>query len=192
MRSSRRSRASLPSRPAARTPAAGSAPWARCRPGWHRGVYATGAGCKKARQSVRSGTGRCIGSRCSSPVRRKAPRPSPQAHDHGADGSAHAPHTVQPAHVAAFVMQGNVVVQGRIHAACAQAVGDSPQAEHPELSGDRESEQRGSGHAHTEGGHFARAQCPGEPVAVQAGNDGAQRETGTRGPGNVENPERNP
>ena len=32
---------------------------------------------------------------------------------------------------------------------------------------------RRSGHAHTEGGHLARAQRPGEPVAVQAGNDGA-------------------
>lgn len=98
------------------------------------------------------------------------------AHHHRADGGAHAPHTVQPAHVAAFVMQGNVVVQGGIHAARAQAVGDSPQTEHPELAGDRETEQRRSGHAHAEGGHPARAQCPGEPVAVQAGNDGAQRD----------------
>ena len=99
-----------------------------------------------------------------------------RAHHHRADGSAHAPHTVQPAHVAAFVMQGNVVVQGGIHAARAQAVGNSPQAEHPELAGDRETEQRRSGHAHAEGGHPARAQRPGEPVAVQAGNDGAQRD----------------
>ena len=73
-------------------------------------------------------------------------------------------------------MQSNVVVQGGIYAARAQAVGDSPQTEHPELAGDRETEQRRSGHAHTEGGHLARAQRPGEPVAVQAGNDGAQRD----------------
>jgi len=44
-----------------------------------------------------------------------------------------------------------------IHAARAQAVGNSPQAEHPELAGDRETEQRRSGHAHAEGGHPARA-----------------------------------
>ena len=99
-----------------------------------------------------------------------------RAHHHRADGGAHAPHTVQPTHVAAFVMQGNIVVQGGIHAARAQAVGDSPQAEHPEPAGDRKAEQRRSGHAHAEGGHPARAQCPGEPVAVQAGNDGAQRD----------------
>lgn len=99
-----------------------------------------------------------------------------RAHHHRADGSAHAPHTVQPAHVAALVMQGDVVVQGGIYAARAQAVGHSPQAEHPEPAGDRETEQCRSGHAHAEGGHFARAQRPGEPVAVQAGSDGAQRD----------------
>ena len=99
-----------------------------------------------------------------------------RAHHHRADGGAHAPHTVQPAHVAALVMQGNVVVQGCIHAARTQTVGDSPQTEHPEPTGDRETEQRRSGHAHTEGGHSARAQRPGEPVTVQAGNDGAQRD----------------
>ena len=55
-----------------------------------------------------------------------------QAHQHRADDGAHAPHAVQPAHVAALVVEGNVVVQGGVHASGTQPVGDGPEAEHPE------------------------------------------------------------
>ena len=48
------------------------------------------------------------------------------AHNDRPAAGAQAPHAVQPAHVAALVMQGNVVVEGGIHAARAQAVGHGP------------------------------------------------------------------
>ena len=99
-----------------------------------------------------------------------------RTHDHGADHGADAPHTVQPAHMAALVVQSHVVVQGGVHAAGPQTVGDGPQAEHPELPRHREAEQGRSSHAHTDGGDFAGAEGAGETVAIQAGDDGAQRD----------------
>ena len=99
-----------------------------------------------------------------------------RAHDHGAHHGADAPHAVQPAHMAASVVQGNVVVQGCVHAAGTQPVGDGPQAEHPELCGDGKPEQRCGGHAHADGRDPAGAEGPGQPVALQAGKDRAQRD----------------
>ena len=97
-------------------------------------------------------------------------------HDHGAHHGADAPHAVQPAHMAASVVQGNVVVQGCVHAAGTQPVGDGPQAEHPELCGEGKPEQRCGGHAHADGRDPAGAEGPGQPVALQAGKDRAQRD----------------
>ena len=97
------------------------------------------------------------------------------AHDVRAGGGAHAPHAVQPAHVLALVVQRHVVIQGSVHASRAQPVGNRPQAELPEGIADGKSPQRHGGHGHADGRDLPRTQPPGQPVALQAGNDGSQR-----------------
>ena len=97
------------------------------------------------------------------------------AHQHGADDGAHAPHTVQPAHVVAFVVEGDVVVQGGVDAACTEAIGYGPEAEHPEGVRCREAEEGKGGQGGAEGSDPAGAERAGQPVALQAGHDGAQR-----------------
>ena len=94
----------------------------------------------------------------------------------GPHQGAHAPHTVQPAHVAAGVVEGDVVVQRGVHAARAQPVGHRPQAEHPELARERKAEQRQRRQRDAARRHPAGAEAGRQPVAVQAGNDGAHRD----------------
>ena len=94
------------------------------------------------------------------------------AHDIGANGGPHAPHAVEPAHMAAGEMEGHIVIEGSIHASGTQAIGHRPQAQHPELPADRKSEKGQSGHGHADGRHPTRPQAAGQPVAEQAGNDG--------------------
>ena len=93
-----------------------------------------------------------------------------QPHDIGPHGRPQPPHAVQPAHVAAGVVQGHVVVQRRVHAARPQAVGDCPQAQPPEGPAGGEAEQGGGGQPHAGGGDPPGAQPFGEPVALQAGH----------------------
>ena len=99
-----------------------------------------------------------------------------KADEVGAHQGAHPPHAVQPAHVAAGVVQGHVVVQGRVHAAGPQPVGHRPQAEHPELGRDRKAQQRQRRQGHAAGRDPPGAKAAGQPVAVQAGDDGAHRD----------------
>ena len=53
---------------------------------------------------------------------------APAAHDIGTRAAAHAPEAVEPAHVTAFVVQGNEVVKRCIYTSCAETIGNSPQA----------------------------------------------------------------
>ena len=92
------------------------------------------------------------------------------AHNDRPAAGAQAPHAVQPAHVAALVMQGNVVVEGGIHAARAQAVGHGPQAKLPERRAGGKAKQRRSRHAHANGRDPAGSKPGGEGVAGQAGH----------------------
>ena len=96
------------------------------------------------------------------------------AHDVGTHGRAHAPHAVQPAHMAAGIVEGHIVVQTGIHAACAQAIGDGPQQKHPVAPAGGEAEQGGGSHGHGEGRDLTGAEAVGQPVAEQAGDDGAE------------------
>ena len=96
-----------------------------------------------------------------------------KGHGVGAQGGPDAPHAVEPAHVAAGVVEGHIVVQRRVHAARPQAVGHRPQAQGQEGAADGEAEEGGGGDAHAEGGDPAGAQPPGQPVAAKAGDDGA-------------------
>ena len=97
------------------------------------------------------------------------------AHDVRTDGRAHAPHAVEPAHVAAGIVEGHIVIQAGVHAACAQAVGDGPEDQHPVFPADAEAEQRAGGHGHGESRDLSGTEPPGQPVAEQARDDGPQR-----------------
>ena len=61
------------------------------------------------------------------------------SHDDRTGAASDAPHTVQPAHMAGFIVQGNVVVQGCVHASGAEAIGDTPEAEGEKRVADGES-----------------------------------------------------
>ena len=94
------------------------------------------------------------------------------AHDDRAARRADAPHAVQPAHVAAFVVQGHIIVQRGVHTAGAQAIRHSPQAKLPELRAGRKPKQRHGGGGDAERCDPAGAELIVEPVAGQAGHDG--------------------
>ena len=93
------------------------------------------------------------------------------AHDDRAARRADAPHAVQPAHVAAFVVQGHIIVQRGVDAARAEAIRDRPQAELPELGAGGKTEQCHSGCGDAERRDLARAQLAVEAVAGKAGDD---------------------
>ncbi len=113
---------------------------------------------------------------CDVPVAYMPPAPAGQgkAHDVRPHGRAYAPHTVEPAHVAAGVVQRHVVVEGGVHTPGAQAVWNGPQAQRPKAAADGKTEQGCGGHAHADGGNLTCPQLSSEPVALQAGNDGSQ------------------
>ena len=75
----------------------------------------------------------------------------------------------------AFIVQRYIVIQSCIHAAGAQPVWDSPEAEYPERVGKRKSQQGSGSHRYTDGRDFSSAQFPRHPVALQTGYNGAQR-----------------
>ena len=92
------------------------------------------------------------------------------AHDARPDGGAYAPHAVQPAHVPGGIVQRHIVVQCGVHAACAQAIGDGKEQQHPVLAGGGESQQRQGRQPHGERRHPACTQTEGQPVAHQGGD----------------------
>ena len=91
-----------------------------------------------------------------------APRPTLAlreriAHDVGADRCADAPHAVQPAHMPAFVVNGYVVIERRIHSARAKAVWYGDGQQHPVIRGNGETGQGRRSQRHRNGGDLA---CP--------------------------------
>ena len=99
-----------------------------------------------------------------------------KAHDVGACGGSHTPHAVEPAHVCAGVVESYIVVEGGVHAARTQAVGNGPQAQKDEGVAEGEAEQGGRCHGHTDSCHLSGPQAQGQPVALEAGDDGACRD----------------
>ncbi len=106
-----------------------------------------------------------------------------ESHDIRTESRAHAPHTVEPAHVVTLIVERHVIIQRRVHTAGAQPVGDCPETEHPERAGKGKSEQCGSGHCHADGSDFPCPQLPGEPVALKTGYDRACRDDHGYDPG---------
>ena len=103
------------------------------------------------------------------------PRRENGAQDHGADDGAHAPHAVEPAHVAAGIVEGNVVIQGSVHASGTQPVGDGPKAKLPEGPGCRVAKEGCGSQRYADRCDNPSAEPPGKAVTGQAGKDGAQR-----------------
>ena len=95
------------------------------------------------------------------------------AHNMGAHRGTYAPHAVQPAHVAAGVVQGHIVIQTGVHAARAQTVGHGQQAQLPVGPAEGKAPQRHRGKPHAEGGDLSRAEAAGHALAHQAGDHGA-------------------
>ena len=101
-----------------------------------------------------------------------------EAHHIGSDGGSQPPHAVQPAHVPARVVQGDIVVERGVHAPRAQPVGYGPEAKRRVRAADRKPEQR-----HRRRQHAQRRERPGseasrQPVALQAGEYGPRRYDG--------------
>ena len=93
------------------------------------------------------------------------------SHDDRTGAASDAPHAVQPAHMAGFIVQCNVVVQSRVHASGAKAIWDTPEAEGEKRVADGESKQR---HCCCENAYcrdFSGAEAGIQTVAVQTGYD---------------------
>ena len=84
-----------------------------------------------------------------------------KAHDVRPCGGAYAPHTMEPAHMSAGIMQGHEVIQGGVNAAGPQTVGNGPKAEHPIFPAEGETEERAGGEGYADGGNFAGTQLAG-------------------------------
>ena len=82
------------------------------------------------------------------------------------------------AHVTAGIVQRHIVIQAGIDTACAQAVGDRPQAKHPIRIARCKAKQGHRRHAHAEHRDTAGPQPEGQPVAEQAGNHGSAGDDG--------------
>ena len=93
------------------------------------------------------------------------------SHDDRTGAASNAPHTVQPAHMAGFIVQGNVVVQGCVDASGAETIGDTPEAEGEKRVADGESKQRHCGCQNADCRDFSGAEAGVQPVTVQTGND---------------------
>lgn len=96
-----------------------------------------------------------------------------RAHDDRPHRRADAPHAVQPAHMPAGIMEGDIVVQRRVDAARAKPVRDRPEAEHRIAAAEGKAEERRAGHRHADRRDPARAETPRQPVAEQARDDRA-------------------
>ena len=75
--------------------------------------------------------------------------------------------------MAAGVVDGHVVVQGCVHTARTQTVGDGDEAQQPEITGKGETEQSHRGEGNTDGSDLACTEASGDTVAVQTGGNGA-------------------
>ena len=113
------------------------------------------------RQEVKDGDGKI-------PFAPAALASQKQGEDGRPSRGADAPETVQPAHVAGGVVQGDIIVQGGVHRAGAKAQGHGQQAQPPKTGSQRETQQRGGRHAYADGRKFARAQAPHKPIRQQA------------------------
>ena len=96
-----------------------------------------------------------------------------RAHDGRPHRRADAPHAVQPAHMPAGIMEGDIVVQRRVDAARAKPVRDRAEAQHRIAAAEGKTEERRAGHRHADRRDPARAETPCQTVAEQARDDRA-------------------
>ena len=103
---------------------------------------------------------------------RPARRPrEARAHDERTDDRADAPEAVQPAHVAGFIVQRDVVVERSVHAARAQPVRHGEHAQNPEGVRKGKADHRARRQQHADDGDDARSELSGEEVGRKAGYD---------------------
>lgn len=102
---------------------------------------------------------------------------------YGSQRGSHSPHAMEPAHMAAFVMQRHIIVQRGIYASCPQTIRNRPQAQLPEGMADRKSIQGTCCHCHTDYRDSSGSQKPGHPVALQTGYHSTQRDNHGNRPG---------
>ena len=94
-----------------------------------------------------------------------------RAHDIRPGRRADAPHAVQPAHVLTLIVQGDIVIERRIHASCAEPIRDRPEAQLSERMAGGEAEQCHGSQRGTERRDLPRPQPARQAVTLQTGND---------------------
>ena len=77
-----------------------------------------------------------------------------------------------------LVVEGDVVVQSRVHRPRAQAEGDGEDQDPPDGGGERVAEQADGGEQGADRRHLARAKTVDELVGKEAGDDGEDAEIG--------------
>ena len=82
---------------------------------------------------------------------------------------------MEPAHVAAFVMDCHIVIQCRIHASGTQTIGNCQQKQHPEISRQEKAHHGKSRHAGAECRNPAGTEAVDHPVSHQTGHHRAGR-----------------
>ena len=93
------------------------------------------------------------------------------AHQHGADDRADAPEAVQPAHVARLIMQRHIVIERRVDRARTETVRHGEGEQHPELCGNRKTEESEHREEHARGRHAAGAELSRELIRQKARSD---------------------
>lgn len=93
------------------------------------------------------------------------------AHDIGTERSADSPHTVEPAHMFAGIVERNIVVQRSVHTSGTKTIGNSPQAQCKIGMTDGESKQCNGSHEYADGRNLSCSEAFGQSVALQTGND---------------------
>ena len=96
-------------------------------------------------------------------------------HDVRAKQRAQSPHGVQPAHVTAFIVDRDIVVQRGVDAACSQSIRNREQQQHPVIRRDRETEQSERRQCHGYHSDLARAESQSHSIGQQRGHNGARR-----------------
>ena len=90
-------------------------------------------------------------------------------HHIGPHRGAQTPEAVQPAHVPGVVVEGDKVIERRIHAARAQTVGQRQQAQRPKPWRHRKTEEGRGGQRNAQRRYPPRTQPPGQRVAGRRG-----------------------
>ena len=98
------------------------------------------------------------------------------AHHEGGNDGPHSPEAVQPAHVTGGIMESDVIVEGSVDRARAEAVGNGKDEEHPEFRAEGKTDEGDGCQEDADDGHARCAEFMDQAVGKEAGDNGTARD----------------